>query len=258
MALQVSLVVDPWWHPAGAQTPQPPRDSVALDSARSGRADTDTVPPDSGRRGPVHPVWGPLLIPGAYVALMVAAIAPAPLARWWGPAGPTRMALLDNHAAVHLSLGGQIEGPPTVASGIHAEVIRNGWHAQLRGEDFGRPPDILYVTARGGYLWRPKRYAAGGVTMGLVHASGDSRQQGVELGFPLFVGMRTGTIRVEPTYVLSPDGPLWSYHVQLEGHLPGERYVAGMSATGKSLPLVSEVRDDFAVQALRMSIGRRF
>ena len=90
-----------------------------------------------------------------------------------------------------------------------------------------------------------------------MHANGDPRQRGFELGVPLYFGAGSGTLRLEPTYVASPEGPLWSYRLQGELAIPRTCFFAGAAFNWKSLPLTSERRQDFQGQTLTLLIGTR-
>jgi hypothetical protein len=257
LALAVGLAAAALCQPALAQRPEVPRDSVRADSVPPDSVPMDTMPADSVRR-PIHPWWGPLLIPATVAVGVVLAVAPAPLARWWG--GPRRndMAFVRDHGAVYASVGGRFEKGETWANAVSVQMVRRGAYAELQGEDFWRPRHVRYLTARGGRLWHPRRSAAGGVTLGYVHVDGDPAQRGPELGLPLFLGDRTVTGRFEPTYVASPDGPLWSYRLQLEGYPRGGRYVVGAAVTGKSNPLTPDSRGGVAARAVTVLLGTRF
>jgi hypothetical protein len=106
---------------------------------------------------------------------------------------------MKDHVAFHVSLGGRFAEGETWANALSIELLRKPVYAELRAEDFWRPRHIRYLTARAGYLWHPKVAAAGGLTIGYVHAEGATSQTGLELGLPLFIGRETMTMRFEPT-----------------------------------------------------------
>jgi hypothetical protein len=188
----------------------------------------------------------------------VIALAPAPLAKWWGESGANEMALLEDHSAASLSLGGRFAEGETWANGVSLEMMRRPVRAEVQMEDFWRPRHVRYITARGGYVWHPRRAAAGGVTIGYVHSDGDAAQSGPELGLPLFIGSRDMTMRIEPTYVFSAEGPLWTYRLQMEGYFPRREYFAGFAMVLRSYPLRSNAGDEFAAQAVTALFGKRF
>jgi hypothetical protein len=72
------------------------------------------------------------------------------------------------------------------------------------------------------------------------------------------IGNSSTTMRLEPTYVFSPDGLLWSYRVQLEAAVPRTPCIAGANMTWKSLTLTSNDRHDFAASAVSVVLGARF
>lgn len=256
LALAVSLAIPAAaaCGPALAQTPAAPADSVPKESVAS-----DSLPPDSVRARPIHPPWAYLILPAAVAAAVVAGFAPAPAARWIGPRGPNDMAFMDDHWAVYGSVGALFHAGETWANSASLEVVRRGVHVEVHAEDFWRPRHVRYLTARGGYLWHPRRQAAGGVTLGYVHVDGDRARRGAELGLPLTVGNRIGTVRLEPTYVFAPGGTLWSYRLQVERYLPRRRHFVGASVTGKSQPFASESPDArFAASAVSLVFGTRF
>ena len=253
LALLVALLATPPCRAALAQQPPAPRDSVP----------GDTVPSDSTiSRRPIHSPMMYLILPIggalAVAATAIAAIAPAPAARWYGAPGPTEMALLRDHGAAYASVGGIFQRGQTWARSVDVEVVRGGVHGELQAEDFWRPRHVRYLTARGGYLWHPRRRSAGGVTLGYVYADGDPRQRGPELGLPLYIGDSAGTMRLEPTYVLSPAGLRWSYRMQVELYVPGRPYFAGASLVGKELSLASGTDCNFAASAVTLLVGTRF
>jgi hypothetical protein len=176
----------------------------------------------------------------------------------WGEGGPTEMTFLQDHRAVRVSAGGQFHEQQGVANSVEFEVVRKKTLAQLQAEDYWRPHHVRYLTARAGYLWHPKRVTAGGVTVGYVHTDGDRAQSGPELGFPLFLGNSAITLRFEPTYVISPNGPLWSGRTQLESNLPWRSYFVGAGLVGKSQPLSLHAQDHLFASAVTVLVGTQF
>lgn len=232
-----------------AQDPAP-HDSARVDSTR---ADTLRGPPDV----PVHPAWAGMFYLCALVGPVVAPFAPGPFALI-GPKGPSEMAFVRDHEAWYASVGGRFSKGQTWANSVDFESVRHDVHTELLVEDYWRPQHVRYFTLRGGWLWHPKQYAAAGATLGYVHSDGDPSQRGPELGLPLYLGNDDFTARLEPTYVASPDGALWSYRVQVEGTLvPHSPFFVGAAATWKSLTLTSDSRHDFAAQAFSILVGSR-
>jgi hypothetical protein len=236
--------------PALGQSSSLPRDSAATDSATRVAARVDTVRRAHGDAAAIGYAVLPATIVGAFVA--------APFALWIGPRGDTRMSFLADHEAVSLSVAGRFTYGQTWANSVEIESVRSGVHSELQVEDYWRPHHLRYFTLRAGPLWHPRRYSAGGVTLGYVHTEGDPLQRGPELGLPLFVGTRTGNARFEPTYIFSRDGILWSYRIQLEGSIPHSPFFAGANATWKSLTLTSDSRQDFAANVFGVMLGSTF
>jgi hypothetical protein len=162
------------------------------------------------------------------------------------------------HVAFRVSVGGRFSEGETWANAVSIELVRKRVHAELQAEDFWRPRHVRYFTARGGYLWHAKGRAAGGLTVGYVHAEGATSQTGPELGLPLFIGSDKGTMGFEPTYVMSSGGPLWSYRLRMEGYAAGGRYVIGANVVQKSVRIGSEEPDALAPQAVTAVLGVRF
>jgi hypothetical protein len=249
VTLCVSITATAFCRPAFAQRPTAPNDSIPKDSTHR----------DSVYRGPIHHPLMYLIVPAGIAAVAVLVLAPVPFAIWAGKRGPTQMAFLDDHFATHVAVGGRFYGGQTWANSLHIEVLRKPLYGELAAEEFWRPRHVRYLTARAGYLWYPRRRSAGGVTVGYVHADADAKRRGPELGLPLFVGDSTGTIRLQPTYVISPSGALWSYRLQLEFYFPRKPYFAGATLVGKSLPLTSNSsQEDFDASALTVLFGARF
>ena len=221
--------------PVLAQSTRAARDSAARDSVVR-----DSLARDSTRYRPIHDPRMYLLLPvgfaGMVVATVVATVAPAPAARWLGKPGPPTMAAVKDHRFVYVAVGGAYDKLRTRTLAAGMEVVRQGMYAELRVEDFYRPRRFEYITVRGGYLFHPRNKSAGGVTVGYQHASSDPAQRGVEVGLPLLLGDSTGTVRIDPTYLLSSGGVLWNYRVQLEFPIPRQPYFLGVSGVVKSVP----------------------
>ena len=110
--------------PSQAQQPPAPTDSVRTDSVARDSVTSDSLPADSIRRGPIHPWWGPLVIPIAVAGALVLVYAPAPLAAWAGTAGPSEMNFVNDHVALQASLGGRFSEGETWVNTVSLEVVR--------------------------------------------------------------------------------------------------------------------------------------
>ena len=222
---------------------------VAVGSAAAGAqsspgdsARTDTNPP---RTVSGHPVHDPRMFAAAILAPFVIAGAPA-LAIFVGERGPTEIGFLADHQSLQLSAGGRFELGQTWTNAAEIEVVQRDIHTELIAEDFWGAHHLRYLTARVGPLWHPRRYTAGGVTLGYGHVDGDGEQGGLEVGLPLVAGGPTTLMRLEPTYIIAPIGLLWSYRLQVEAAIPGGPFVAGANMAWKADPLTSNVRRSFA------------
>jgi hypothetical protein len=253
LALYGAASATPLFPAARAQRPPTPRDTLPQDTIPG-----DTVSADSlaGRSVPVHPWWGPLVLPGGVALALVLVSAPAPLARWLGSPGPSEIALLEDHQAVSVSVGGRFARGETWANAVAVEVVRNGFRGELQAADFWGQRHVRYLTVRVGHLWHPMRRTAGGVTVGYEQADGNQAHSGPELGLPFYLGSSNMTMRFEPTYVFSTGGPLWSFRGQLEGCLPGGRHFIGANVVRKAVPLTSSDRG--GAQAVSVVVGTRF
>jgi hypothetical protein len=262
LAVSVGIAVSSFGRPALAQRPAVPRDTMPKDSLAR-----DSLVADSVRVAP-HSLGMYLLLPvgavlaGAFTA--VAAVAPAPAAMWLEDSDKAPLTFLEDHHAVYVTVGGLFSEGQTWAHSANIEVVRNGVLAEFKAEDFYRPRHFRYLTARGAYLFHPKRGTAGGVSVGYRHAHRDRTQQGLEIGLPFFIGDSTGTMRLEPTYVITRHGVLWSYRMQIDINIPRSPYFAGLTGVGKSVPLNRSYprqdypKEDFFTGAVMLLFGARF
>jgi hypothetical protein len=231
---------------------------VSRDSIPSDTVPKDTVATGSVRARPVHPAIMYLMLPATFAMAIVAVIAPAPVAAWFGERGPTKMAFLDQHGEVRLSAGGQLHERWIWSNAVELQAVRSDRVAELQIEDFWRPTHVRYLTASVGQLWHPRRWTAGGVTLGYVRAQGDAAQSGPELGLPLYFGDSDATVRLEPTYVMSRHGLLWSGRLQAQASLPGRPYFVGASLVGKSQNMTLAESEHLFASAVTVVFGTRF
>jgi hypothetical protein len=219
--------------------------------ARPDSVPTDTLPPKSA----VPPGHGGLLFAMAAFTV-VSAVAPSAFTTLT-TADTTRQlgSPTKDHVSAYLTVGGSwIEGQTWAYSGS-VEVLKRGWYAEMRVETFHLPRHFQYQSFSGGYLFRPKRGAAGGVTFGYRRASRDPAQRGVMIGFPLIVDGTDGTLRLEPTYVFSPSGVDWNYRFLAELAIGDSPFSWGLSVDAKALPL--ERRSKLFTSALALMLGGR-
>ena len=201
-----------------------------------------------------------LAIPLGGVAILSAIFAAAPLALFIGDRGPSEMPFLENHGAASVDVGGAFQAGQTWADAMRIEAVRHNVYYELIGEEYWRPVHVEYLTARAGYLFHPRRITAGGVTLGFMNGPSQSRERGPELGLPLFLGDSASVLfRLEPTYVVSPRGLLWSYRAEFDLAVPRHPYFVGASAVGKIDPPAStDTQRDFAHGAYLLTLGARF
>lgn len=169
---------------------------------------------DSAPRGGHHPLFLPAL---AGFGLVMAA---APPALFLAP-GLTRpdstLTLADNYIAVYVTGGGIGEnGPTSWTNSEHLEVLRGHLYASVSLEHFQVKERLRYHTIRAGYLFRPKRAFAGGLTIGYRGVSGGGGQDAAIISLPLTIGGQVAAARLEPTYVIWREGVSWTYRFQGE------------------------------------------
>ena len=251
-----------------AQRPDVPRDSARRDSLARDSLPRDSLSSDSTRARPMHhPLMYLIPVAGSAAAVVggaALAFAPAPLAMWPTRADHVSMKFLEDHRAADVAIGGIFREGETWAYSANFEIVRGPLLAQLALEDFRRREPVQHFTARGGYLFHPQRGTAGGVTIGYRYALRGRLQSGVEVGLPFLVGDSTKTWRFEPTYVLSGHGALWSYRLQYDRYLTGQRYFLGLRFAGKSVPLnrghpLYQLQPaEYFARAVTVLVGSRF
>jgi hypothetical protein len=117
-----------------------------------------------------------------------------------------------NHVSAYFTGGGILSSSRDGwAYAQTVEALWNGIFGEVRLETFDLPPHFRYTTVRGGYLAHPKPAVAAGVVLGYRRARGDTVQNAVEIGLPIFVAGQRGILRLEPTYVISSKGVTWNY-----------------------------------------------
>ena len=260
----ISLCLLSLWSSFPAVAQRPPRP----DSTRRDSTSRDSLGFDSVRVRPIHdprmflvPVAGAAIL---FVGGAAIAFAPAPLALIPRRPDHSPMEFLEDHRSVYLTIGGMFGAGEGWAQSTNVEMLHGRVLTEVAFEDFHRERRVQHLTFRGGYLFHPRRGTGGGLTLGYRYAGRGWVQSGVEVGLPFLIGDSTRTGRIEPTYVLSQHGVLWSYRLQYERRLGGGPYFAGLRATGKSAPLNTghplypfEPREYFA-QAVALLFGTRF
>lgn len=221
---------------AGAQEPKAPADSVP----------TDTVV--AYRHGGMMFAMAALTV--------VSAVAPSVMTKLTTPDTSRKLSSTTrDHVSAYLAGGvSWIDGQRGTYS-ASIEVLERGWYAEMRVENFHRREHFRYQSLSAGYLFRPKRGAAGGATIGYRRASRYRAQRGVMISFPLIVDGYDGTMRLEPTYVFSPSGVNWNYRLLMEAAIGGSPFSWGLDFEAKSLPL--ERRSKLFTSALALMIGVR-
>ena len=197
----------------------------------------DSISRDSVRAYPAHSPIVLLAIPVGLAAFMTLLLAPAPLAWVMTTPDSTSLRFMPNETTISASLGGVFQHGETWTHSVNVETYHDNVHLELLAEDFWRPRHIQYVTIRSGYLWHPRRRAAGGVTIGYMHADREAAQRGPELGLPLFLSDSSArTIRFEPTYVFGRHGLIFNYRMRVTAPIRRTRYFAGATIVGKGNP----------------------
>src|SRR6185369_8094890 len=169
-----------------------PKDTASRDSTRAVRDSRRYNCPDCG-----------MLAFGAAVGYIAGFLAsPSLYLTHGGAALPKPTKPLDAPPLSVYITGGPVASQNEDLGWSHAEaveLIARGFYADLRYEQYWLlPQHVLYGVARVGYLARPLPGAYGGVVVGYRGARGqpiEGRQQGIEVGFPLFLGLGAGRWR---------------------------------------------------------------
>jgi hypothetical protein len=200
------------------QSPTPP-DSVAADSV-------PTAGPHDWR-----------LLPALAALGVVLAAAPPALFLVPNTTKPDSTRVLpDNYLAAYVTGGGIGENAPS--SWTHSEnldLLRGHLYASLSIEHFQVREHLRYESIRAGYLFRPKRGFAGGLTLGYRRVSGRGGQDAAVIALPLMAGGREGAARFESAYVISREGVSWTYRLQAEAYLLPKPLFAGLVVEAKPL-----------------------
>ncbi|HEV2146339.1 MAG TPA: hypothetical protein VGR37_02890 [Longimicrobiaceae bacterium] len=219
LVLSAMLVVQPLNRPAASQTLEVPSDSVPADT---GRRDTARV------GNPHHPLMLPALV--ALGAVML--FAPSTIVLMNPVRDTVRPGFMDNHVSVYLTGGVGGFDEPDQAGGAHSqsiEFLQNGVYGELRVENFHLPDHTQRQALRVGYLIHPNDAMAGGITLGYRRAPGGGFRQGVEIGFPLLWGTRSGWARIDATYVIASFAADWHWRIQGGFPLSVKPFIAGLS-----------------------------
>lgn len=111
--------------------------------------------------------------------------------------------------------------------GFYAEGAVNQWYfvtRHVQTERFGI-----------GYLVQPQHQALGGIVLGYRGAQGASLLRGVQIGLPFLLSNERGTIRFEPSYLVSGDGVCWNYRWQADAPIGHTPLLLGMRAEAQTV-----------------------
>lgn len=219
-------------------------------------ATKETVPRDSLPR-PIHP--GPLFLLKGAIGVALLVVAP-PLLVTKTAQDTTELDYWRNHWGASATAGAffypKHQAP---AHAINVEFLRKGMYSELRLEDFYLSRHVEYQTIRFGYLFHPIPGTGGGVMAGYRRAPGYARQEGLEIGLPLFVGVPGGTIRYEASYLIKPRSIQWNYRCVSEFAPRDRQLFYGFSLEGRSFtPDERSPRADVTAGAVSVLVGRRF
>lgn len=202
-----------------------------------------------------------LLVPASLAMVAALIFVPGPLACCVSVADTTHGAFVPDQLVVSTALGGRFHRGETWANAVSVEAVRGNLRGEVTLEDFWRPRHIQYLSARLGHLWHPRQHAAGGVSIGYMHAHGDTRQSGPEIGLPLvFITDDGMSTRFEPTYVAAKSSLVFNYRFQLRVPVSRSRYFLGASIVGKGNPPPSSpaYQDEFTGTGFMLLWGSRF
>lgn len=215
----------------------PPLSRSAI--AQEPAAPTDSAPPVRCIPAAALLVVGGMLL-SAPASLLLLNTTPDPADREEPIPDDMEPAFWDNHVSAYLT-GGLTERfrkePNRYgwAHSVSVEVFAHGIYGELRVERFAVPDHVQFQTVRAGYLFRPRRAVATGVTLGHRSAYGERVQDAFEIGLPLVVGAARGSARFEPTYLISSQGVSWNYRFQTELYIPRSPFMAGVGWEGKTV-----------------------
>jgi len=184
-------------------------------AAQDGETPTDSTAADSTPPGGHH---NPLLLPALVGLGIVMFAAPPALFLFPGFIKPgSSRTLPDRYFALYVT-GGGIGNPypSSWTNAEHLDMLRGHLYAAASVEHFHVRDRLRYYTIRAGYLFRPLSGFAGGLTVGYRSVSGGGGQDAATLGLPFMTGFQEGSIRFEPTYVISRAGVSWTFRLQTE------------------------------------------
>ena len=211
--------------PAMPQAPTPQSDSTTRDSAA-----VDSLAARS--RGP-HSLGMYLLVPAGLAALGVMLTLPAPVA-FFGDRGEDSMAFMRNHVTLSTAYGGHFHDGQTWSYAVGVEVVVKAFALDVTREEYRGVRPARHTIARIGYFLHPRRRVAGGLMIGYRHATDVAETSGITLGFPLIGEVNRTTIRLDPTYVFAPVGPLWHMRFEVDIPILRTQIFAGMRVAAQS------------------------
>ena len=253
LAAIATLGVSITLQPVAAQRPPTPPDSTARDSSLTDSSSSAVA----GRSAHGATI---LLVPVFVVFGAVLLTAPAATA-FIGTSGENTNTFIQNRTTLFTFVGGHFHDGQTWGSAVELEAVRNWLYFAVSREDYYGGRRASYSAARVGYLFHPKRYTAGGVTIGYRQSDDHARTGGVELGLPLVMGLDDApSMRLEPTYVFSPVGVLWNYRFEAGGRFPNTSYHAAIRFVSRSRSIGGSTNyaDDPDLASFGLVVGAYF
>jgi hypothetical protein len=174
----------------------------------------DSTEVDSAPPNPHHP----LMLPAIVGAGLVMFVAPPLLLLPRNLIAPDSTRILPNSSLTLYLTGGGIgeRWPTSWTNAEHLEVLSGHLYGAASIEHFHVRERLRYYTLRAGYLFRPKRGFAGGLTLGYRRVSGGGGRDAALIGLPFMTGFEKVAARFEPIYVISRDGVSWTLRFQAE------------------------------------------
>jgi hypothetical protein len=171
---------------------------------------------------------------GAFVAIVAA---PPALFLVPGLLTPDSTRALPTHYAAAYLTGGGIgqDAPSAWTHSENLEIVRDPVFAAASLEHFYTQERLRFWSIRAGYLFRPHRGVAGGITLGYRGVAGSRGQDAVLIGLPIVGGSQLAAVRIEPVYAVSRAGVSWTFRFQGEVYLLPRPLLAGLIAEAKPL-----------------------
>jgi hypothetical protein len=201
--------------------------------AQQSEASDSTAEDSLPQRGPHD--WR--MVPVLAGAVVVFAAAPPALFLVPGLLTPdSTRALPTQYMAAYLT-GGRIghDAPSSWTHSENLEIIRGHLFGAVSLEHFSTQERLQFRSIRAGYLFRPNRGVAGGVTLGYRSVTGTRGQDAVLIGLPMSAGSEWAAMRLEPIYAVSGAGVSWTFRWQVDCYFLPRPMLAGLLVEAKPL-----------------------